>query len=305
MRPLSQAKTGACHSHRVSTHSVWKVNDDRNGADVIEDLAGKTAVVTGAASGIGAAMAAAFGAQGMRVMLADINPDRLQAAVEGLRSRGVECEGSVTDVGDPASVEALAQKTFDIFGSAHLVCNNAGVSTMGRQWELSLADWKWVVDCCLWGVINGVRSFIPRMLESGEQGHIVNIASMGGLLTGPFIGPYATAKHGVVGLSKGLRAELGDSNIGVSVVCPGMVATPIAETMKSRVLASGQEVDEITTVMLQLMDVRANPDSMTPDDAAAMVVAAVKTGQFWVLPNGAAHIPAVQADFEEMTVSAH
>ena len=260
-------------------------------------------VVTGAASGIGRELAGAFGAEGMRVVLADVNESLLARAVSELSDSGVECVAQVTDVRDPLSVERLADATMERFGGIRVACNNAGVSTMGKQWEISAEDWDWVIGVCLGGVVNGVRSFVPRMLAQGGPAHVVNTASMGGLLTGAYIGPYAAAKHGVIGLSKGLRAELGGTEIGVTVVCPGMVNTPILEAIRAHMDSIGAGGGEEVEFMFDVLE-SGLETGMSAETAAAMVVAAVKADQFWVLPNGEEHLPSVQVDFDEMLASA-
>ncbi|MGA2932943.1 MAG: SDR family NAD(P)-dependent oxidoreductase, partial [Acidimicrobiales bacterium] len=166
----------------------------------------------------------------------------------------------------------------------------------------SAEDWGWVIGVCLGGVVNGVRSFVPRMLAQGGPAHVVNTASMGGLLTGAYIGPYAAAKHGVVGLSKGLRAELAGTEIGVTVVCPGMVNTPILEGIRSHMDSIGAGGGEEVEFMFDVLE-SGLETGMSAEAAAAMVVAAVKADQFWVLPNGEEHLPSVQADFDEMLAS--
>src|ERR1700742_4151058 len=198
----------------------------------MDTLESKVAVITGAASGIGLGMAREFGHEGMRVVLSDVSEERLNSAVTDLQSEGIHCIGQVADVRSVEAVEALARAAVDTYGPVHVVCNNAGVGVFGRQWELSEQDWALAIDVCLWGVINGVRVFVPKMLASEAQCHVVNTASMGGLLSAPFVGPYAAAKHAVVGLSKSLRVELGGTNVGVTVVCPGHVRTNLARTMR-------------------------------------------------------------------------
>ena len=200
----------------------------------MDSLESKVAVVTGAASGIGLGMARQFGHEGMRVVLSDVSEERLNKAVTELQSDGIDCFGEIADVRSAGAVDALAQAAVDTYGPVHVVCNNAGVGVFGRQWELSQHDWAWAIDICLWGVINGVRAFVPKMLASGEPCHVVNTASMGGLLSAPFVGPYATAKHAVVGLSKSLRVELGGTNVGVTLVCPGNVRTNVARMMREQ-----------------------------------------------------------------------
>src|ERR1700744_4423453 len=140
----------------------------------METLESKVAVVTGAASGIGLGMAREFGHQGMRVVLSDVSQDALNNAVTELQSNGTECFGRIADVRSAAAVEALAQAAVDAYGPVHVICNNAGVVVFGPQWEISEQDWAWVIDVCLWGVINGVRAFVPRMLSSEEPCHVVN-----------------------------------------------------------------------------------------------------------------------------------
>jgi NAD(P)-dependent dehydrogenase (short-subunit alcohol dehydrogenase family) len=263
------------------------------------------AVVTGAASGIGRALAGALAAEGMKVVLCDVNEPGLAEAAGELSAQGVECVALAADVSDPAAVEGLADFSFAQFGRVSVVCNNAGVSTMGKQWEIGIDDWDWVIGVCLRGVVNGVRSFVPRLLAQGGPAHIVNTASMGGLLTSPFLGPYAAAKHAVVGLSKGLRAELAGTEVGVSVVCPGLVRTPILEGMRAHMAGTGAGTDqgEEVGVMFDALE-RGLQTGMPAEAAAQTIVRAVKDDQFWVLPNGAVHLPSVQADFDEMLAAA-
>ncbi|HEY9304411.1 MAG TPA: SDR family NAD(P)-dependent oxidoreductase [Mycobacterium sp.] len=270
----------------------------------MDSLESKVAVITGAASGIGLGMAREFGHQGMRVVLSDVSEEVLNDAVTELQSDGIECFGQIADVRNATAVEALAQAAVDAYEQVHVICNNAGVVPFGRQWELSEQDWAWGIDVCLWGVINGVRAFVPRMLASAEPCHVVNTASMGGLLSAPFIGPYAAAKHGVVGLSKSLRVELGGTNVGVTVVCPGHVRTNLARTLRQQ--PDGQP----RVVSADLDDFRnflatgeQGENSMDPAVVGKLVVHAIQTNQFWLLPNAAPQFPIVEQDFEEMRAS--
>ncbi|BCZ21965.1 SDR family NAD(P)-dependent oxidoreductase [Mycobacterium senriense] len=270
----------------------------------METLESKVAVVTGAASGIGLGMARAFGHQGMRVVLSDVSEDGLNKAFTDLRSEGIECIGQIADVRSLEAVEALARAALDTYGQIHVVCNNAGVGVFGRQWELSEQDWALAVDVCLWGVINGVRVFVPRMLASGLPCHVVNTASMGGLLSAPFVGPYAAAKHGVVGLSKSLRVELGGTNIGVTVVCPGNVRTNVARAMREQREGQRRGGDADLDDFLGFLESGLEDDSaMDPAEVGKLVVQAIKANQFWLLANGAPQLPLVEADFEEMRSS--
>jgi NAD(P)-dependent dehydrogenase (short-subunit alcohol dehydrogenase family) len=270
----------------------------------MDTLESKVAVVTGAASGIGLGMARAFGHEGMRVVLSDVSDERLNNAVTDLQSEGIECIGQIADVRSVEAVEALARGAVDAYGQVHVVCNNAGVGVFGRQWEHSEHDWGLAIDVCLWGVINGVRAFVPRMLDSGVQCHVVNTASMGGLLSAPFVGPYAAAKHAVVGLSKSLRVELGGTNVGVTLVCPGNVRTNVARAMReqrqSQRRRSSTDLDDFLSFLESGLE---DESAMDPADVGKLVVQAIKTNQFWLLPNGAPQLPLVEADFEEMRSS--
>jgi NAD(P)-dependent dehydrogenase (short-subunit alcohol dehydrogenase family) len=270
----------------------------------MDSLESKVAVITGAASGIGLGMARAFGREGMRVVLSDVSGEHLKNAVTELQSEGIECVGALADVRSAEAVEALAQATVDAYGHAHVICNNAGVGVFGRQWELSEQDWAFAIDICLWGVINGVRAFVPRMLASGVQCHVVNTASMGGLLSAPFVGPYATAKHAVVGLSKSLRVELGGTNVGVTLVCPGNVRTDVARAMRERRDSHGRGHSTDLDAFLDLLENGLQDEkAMEPADVGKLVVQAIKTNQFWLLPNGAPQLPMVEYDFEQMRSS--
>jgi NAD(P)-dependent dehydrogenase (short-subunit alcohol dehydrogenase family) len=197
----------------------------------VRDFAGKAAFVTGGASGIGLALGRAFAEAGCRVMLADIEEAALHDTL-----RGFEGGGSVIrDVADPASVEAAAEKTIAAFGKVHILCNNAGVAGGNGIDDISLASWRWVIDVNLMGVVHGVHAFLPHMRAHGEGGHIVNTASMAGMLAaGMGFSPYAASKFAVVAMSEGLAAELKPLGIGVTVLCPGYVRTRIAEAGRNR-----------------------------------------------------------------------
>ena len=193
----------------------------------MEQLKGRIAVVTGAASGIGLGLVDAFVAEGMRVVMADRNEEALSAQAARLRDGGADVHAVVTDVSDPDSVEALADAVVDRFGGLHVAVNNAGIVNGGYAWELSLEEWHRVLNVNLFGVIHGVRSFVPRIIATGEEGHVVNTASMAAVLPLPQLGPYVVAKHGVLGLSDVVRADLDKigAPIGVSVLMPGMIRT--------------------------------------------------------------------------------
>jgi NAD(P)-dependent dehydrogenase (short-subunit alcohol dehydrogenase family) len=190
----------------------------------MQQLVGRTAIVTGAASGIGLAVTEAFVAEGMQVLMTDINEGPLKEHADRL---GDAVHPVVTDVRDPDSVARAGQAAVDLFGALHVAVNNAGIVNGGSSWELSLDDWHRVLDINLLGVIHGVHAFVPLILASGEEGHVVNTASMAAVLPIPNIAPYVVAKHGVLGLSDVLRAELQaiGAPVGVSVVMPGMIRT--------------------------------------------------------------------------------
>ena len=178
----------------------------------VRELRGRVAVVTGAAGGIGRGIADAFATEGMRLVVADVDGSALARQADRWRTAGVEVEAVVTDVADADAVEALAVTTIERFGAVHLVCNNAGIIRPGRTWELPLADWERVLRVNVLGVVHGVRSFVPHLLEAGargEEGHVVNVASMAAVVPVPGIGPYNVAKHGVLALSETLHAEAG------------------------------------------------------------------------------------------------
>jgi NAD(P)-dependent dehydrogenase (short-subunit alcohol dehydrogenase family) len=209
----------------------------------MQKLAGRTAIVTGAASGIGLAIVEAFIAEGMRVVMADVDEGRLVAQATRLGEGGAEVHAVVTDVSDPDAVERTGRAAVDRFGAVHVAVNNAGIIATGNSWELTLEQWHRVIDVNLWGVIHGIRSFVPLILATGEKGHVVNTASMAAVLPRDRLGPYTVAKHGVLGLSDVLRAELDaiGAPVGVSVVMPGLIKTamvPIGTVLASTVAAN-------------------------------------------------------------------
>lgn len=196
----------------------------------------RVAVVTGAASGIGRGLADALAAEGMKVVLADIEAGRLEEVAVEMRDTGAQVLPVVTDVTDASSVEALAQRTIDAFGAVHVVCNNAGVFTAGVSWEAPIEDYEWVLGVNVWGVIHGCRTFIPIMLKQDTEGHIVNTASMAGVTNGPYSAPYYMSKHAVLSLSESIYHELQmrSAKIGISALCPELVATNINNSSRNR-----------------------------------------------------------------------
>src|SRR2546425_305442 len=198
-------------------------------------LEGRVAAVTGAASGLGRAMALAFAGEGMHAALADVDEPGLKSTLNEVQSRGVRAFAMRVDVSRYQEVESFCSKAIAQFGATHVVCNNAGVSPLGAVWENTLADWQWILGVNLWGVIHGVRAFVPGLLAQGE-GHVVNTASVAGLISPPGMGAYNVTKHAVVALSESLYHDLRlrGSPVGVSVLCPAYVPTGIADSERNR-----------------------------------------------------------------------
>jgi NAD(P)-dependent dehydrogenase (short-subunit alcohol dehydrogenase family) len=248
----------------------------------VQDLHGKVAVVTGGASGIGYALARRFAAEGARVVIGDVEVAALDRAVSELRDAGAEVEGIVTDVTDPAQMDALAAAAVDRFSGVHVFCNNAGVGGGGLSWEVPLSTWEWVIGVNLWGVIHGVRAFVPLLMQQTEA-HIVNTASVAGLVAAPFMGPYNASKHAVVAISETLHHELALSapHVKVSVLCPGWVNTNIAESARNRPehLQDGAAPDPEAAALLRGF----LQQGMPPEEVAAKVLDAMREERFWIL----------------------
>ncbi|MEK7248431.1 MAG: SDR family NAD(P)-dependent oxidoreductase [Chloroflexota bacterium] len=253
----------------------------------MKDFKDRVAVVTGAASGIGRAMAERFGAEGMKVVLADVEELALRQAEAEFREKGVDVLGVLTDVSKPDELEKLAQQTLNAFGGVHIVCNNAGVAgAWGPTWENTLEDWNWIVGVNLWGVIHGVRTFLPIMLQQGEEGHIVNTASVAGLMPGR--GIYGVTKQAVVALSESLYNELklAEAKVGVSVLCPGWVDTKIADADRNRPagLANAAEPlpdprrDATTEIVRNFLK-----NGMSPAEIADQVLEAIRDDRLYII----------------------
>lgn len=257
----------------------------------MENFEGGTAVVTGGASGLGLAMAHRFAEAGMNIVLGDIEAEPLAMAEASIAARGVKVMPVRTDVAKAEEVEALAEKSYQRFGKVNVLCNNAGVGgSAGASWELSRKDWEWVIDVDLWSVVHGVRAFVPRMIAGGEAGHIVNTASVAGLVSGAVGAPYTVAKFGVVALSEHLYFELGRArhNIGVSVLCPGFVNTNIFDSTRNRQAEYGESgvtptpEGEQRRAMLSAM----REQMMQPAEIGELVFEAVRTGNLYIVPTG-------------------
>ena len=253
----------------------------------MDRLEGRVAVVTGAASGIGLALAERFAAEGMKVVMADVERGALDAAAAGVRAAAAAVLAVPVDVSRAEDVERLAAETYAAFGSAHVVCNNAGVAVIGAVHEHSLADWQWVMGVNLWGVIHGVRAFVPRMLAGGDEGHIVNTASMAGLSTAPFMAVYDVTKHGVVALSEAMfkEFEVTGAPIGVSVVCPGLINTNIMRSSRNRPseLAEEGKAGPMAQAFGQALGDRLTR-GYPPSEVAEQVVRGIREKRFYVVP---------------------
>jgi NAD(P)-dependent dehydrogenase (short-subunit alcohol dehydrogenase family) len=251
----------------------------------MRELAGKTAFVTGGAGGIGFALGRAFAQAGMKVMLADIETGALAAAVESLHTIGPAVRGVRCDVADPASVDRAATASFEAFGNIHVVCNNAGVAAAGGIDNISLDNWRWVLDVNLMGVLYGIRAFLPHIRAHGEGGHIVNTASMAGMNGGLGFGPYVASKFAVVGMSEGLATQLKPLGIGVTVLCPGYVRTRIGDSGRNRPQRYGptQAPDPASPAGMLLAQIAANLQAgLDPSEVAARVVAAIREDELYV-----------------------
>ena len=241
----------------------------------MKEFKGKTAVVTGAASGIGRAVSLALAERGANVVMADVAENALEVVRAEAEALGAEAMAVLTDVTQQASVEELADAAWDRFGAVHVVHNNAGVLIRAPMLDADTKDWEWILAVNLWGVIHGVRAFVQRMLDAGGEGHIVNTASEAGHFAGDLYGVYNTSKFAVVGLTESLARELRNTPIGVSMLCPGQVETGIF-TNVNRPADFRREGDHI------LVDRRSVDNALEPADVAAKVLAAVESGELYI-----------------------
>jgi NAD(P)-dependent dehydrogenase (short-subunit alcohol dehydrogenase family) len=257
----------------------------------MQSFHGKVAVITGAASGIGRGLAERCAHEGMRVVLADVEAPALAQAERELRAQGTEVLAVRTDVSRRGEVEALARRALDAFGAVDLLCNNAGVGAGSSIWDSTLADWEWVMGVNLWGVIHGLRVFVPIMLAQDTEGHIVNTASIAGLLPFHLSAPYQVTKHAVVALSEHLYYTLRQrsAKINVSVLCPGWVHTRIMDSQRNRPPELQNEASdvppdpEVEAVVQEFR--RAAEAGMSPQQLAEFVFQAIRAEQLYVLPD--------------------
>jgi NAD(P)-dependent dehydrogenase (short-subunit alcohol dehydrogenase family) len=253
----------------------------------MQSFHGKVAVVTGAASGIGRAIARRSAQEGMKVVLADINPHDLAGVEKEVRASGVEVLSVQTDVSQRADVEALAQRTVETFGAVHLLVNNAGVAAVGKMWESTWQDWEWMIGVNLWGVIHVVKIFTPIMLAQATECHIVNVASVAGLIATSSLGAYGVTKHGVVSLSESLARTLAEegAKLKISVLCPGYVNTPIGYEGRNRPPSLQNDAAALSAdrelKLQQLRDLLAA--GMPPEEVAARVFDGVRNDQLYIV----------------------
>lgn len=265
----------------------------------MQGLAGKTAFVTGGASGIGFALGHALAEAGMKVMLADIETDALAAAVRNLHDVSKDVRGVSCDVADPASVEHAAKTSYEAFGNVHVVCNNAGVGGGSGIDNISLANWRWVLDVNLMGVVHGIRTFLPHIRGHGEGGHFVNTASMAGMTSGLGFSPYAASKFAVVNMSEGLAIQLKPLGIGVTVLCPGFVRTRISESGRNRPERYGpaQTPDPTSQAGKLAANLAAlGRSGLDPSEVAAQVLVAIRGDELYVFTH---HGEEWRAELEE------
>src|SRR5687767_1084102 len=265
-RSSSRAAASCCGIHGA--------RKQLSGEDPMNELTGKVAAVTGAASGLGRAMALAFASDGMHVALADVDEAGLNATRSEIARHNVRSFTMRVDVSKATQVDAFAERTAAELGGVHLACNNAGVALSGAAWEHTEAEWQWILGVNLWGVVHGVRAFAPRLIAQNE-GHIVNTASVAGLISPPGMGAYCVSKHAVVALSESLHHDLRErgSRVGVSVLCPAYVPTALADSDKNRFAVEKSKERLAKEAALRKA---VNAGKLSADDVARGVVAAVK-----------------------------
>jgi NAD(P)-dependent dehydrogenase (short-subunit alcohol dehydrogenase family) len=262
----------------------------------LAELTGKVAVVTGAASGIGLALTERFVAEGMKVVLADVEEPALVEVASRLQKQGADVLAVLTDVTDPDDVQALADQAMAQYGAVHLVCNNAGVAPGGPMLATTPKDWQWTVGVNVLGVAYGVTTFAPIMLEQGE-GHIVNTASEAGLVTTSMLGMYCATKHAVVGLSESLYRELEETPVGVSVLCPNLVKTGIFHSERNR--PHGSELSATENATMAPLREAIDAMGLSPAQVAADVVDAVLADRFWIFTHPTT-VPSALVRFDDL-----
>ena len=251
----------------------------------MKQLAGKVAVITGGASGIGLATAKALAARGTNLVLADIETPALEKAAASLASSGVKIESVTCDVSNLADVQRLADLAFDTMGAVHIVFNNAGVAVGGPIAEMKHSDWDWIIKVNLWGPIHGVEAFLSRLMAQKTEGHILFTASFAGLVPNEGLGPYCVSKYGVVALAEVLRRELRSYDIGVSVLCPMRIATNIGNSERNRPADLGGPNDSPQVQSQDESNRNMAGRVLNVDDVAAMILDAMAANRLYILPH--------------------
>lgn len=269
----------------------------------MKELKGKVAVITGAASGIGKALAVKAAAAGMKLVLADIDARQLDATLTAFVAGGCEAVGLRTDVSKEADVLALADLAYGHFGAVHVLVNNAGVAMVKPAWETTQADWEWVMGVNFYGVTNGLRAFIPRMLAAGDEGHIVNTASVAGLLSSPGMAAYNASKHAVVTVSEGLAhdLELRKSRLKVSVLCPAWVKTGISNSERNRDTQTQRAAAMADPVVgkIAMSIVKLVENGISPEEIAEQVFDAIAAERFYIITH-ANTLPSVETRMNDI-----
>jgi NAD(P)-dependent dehydrogenase (short-subunit alcohol dehydrogenase family) len=277
----------------------------------VQDFKGKTAFITGAASGIGLGMARAFGREGMNVVIADIDVEAAKAAAEALAAEQIKAHPIRIDVADRAAVREAALEAIAAFGKIHLVCNNAGVAAGGPIGTVPEHDWDWIIDVNLKGVVYGVETFVPLIQSHGEGGHIVNTASIAGLISGAGAEPYSATKYAVVAMSEGWAQQLAPLNIGLSVLCPGYVRTRIADSVRTR----QERYGGVQPIRGDALGAAGSPiagavaSGIDPGIVGARVVEAVRDGNLYIFTDPRFRdviefrFAAIRAGFEQAAAS--
>jgi NAD(P)-dependent dehydrogenase (short-subunit alcohol dehydrogenase family) len=268
----------------------------------MKDFAGRAAFITGGAGGIGLAMARAFGQRGMKVAIADVEVESCARAVEALRREGIEAIGTACDVSDREALAEAASRTFAEFGKVHVLCNNAGVSRAGPVETIAASDWDWVVGVNLKGLVHGLQLFLPHMKAHGEAGHIVNTASINGVAGAPLAGPYSATKFAVVGLSEVLAAELAETPIGVSVLCPSWVKTRMLDNGRNRPARFGGPIKldaDNANAERNARYAKALESGLDPAHVAQLVIGAIEARRLFVFTHAETRA-AVERCYEQM-----
>ena len=252
----------------------------------MDHLEGRTAFITGGASGLGFAMAKAFAGAGMKIAIADVEDGALEKAVAALKEANADVIGIKLDVRDREAMDAAAAETKAAFGNVHLLVNNAGIGAGGPVQDMTHDDWDWTIGVNLNGVVNGVQSFLKDMIAHGEGGHVVNTASMAGIFGAPGMSAYCATKFAVVGMSESMNADLAETNVSVSVLCPAFVKTNIFDSARNRPAELADTVERERTPEMEAMAEEIMRTAQEPDDVAQRVLDAVREERFWIFTHG-------------------